>query len=129
MSMWGWIALGFVAILIGGFALPLVLSLKVTRRRTGRSYLQRRLRVMGWGNPYDPDTRACLDELVSMADFGTRFGATGSRIAQNAEFVRSLDALADVLLLWRRNPNDPMFASHGGAPSSYRTIFEKYGIR
>jgi hypothetical protein len=63
-----------------------------------------------------------------MADVATRFGATGSRIAQKAEFVRSLDASADVLLLWRRNPNDPMFASRGGVQNSYRSIFEKYGV-
>jgi hypothetical protein len=131
MNMWAWIGLAFASIIVVVVTLPLVLSSTGTRKRTGRKYLQRRLKTMGWGNPYDPNALpvACLDELVSMADIATRFGVIDSRVARNAEFVRSLDASADVLLLWRRNPNDSFFANDGGAKGSYRSIFEKYGVR
>lgn len=127
MSTWAWLALIIVATPIAWFLLKVALTFAIPERISGALLFKQELKKLGI--PYEHLPNEFFAECVARADKVSSFTGYGSKLKKKAEYVRTLENLAQMVSLWRREPDSQMFASHGNAPSTYRTLFEKYDLR
>lgn len=76
--------------------------------------------------PHERLPQEFFDECVQWAERLSSFTGHSSVIKKKAEFVYALENLANMLELWIKSTEDPMFQTHGETKNSYRVIFEKY---
>jgi hypothetical protein len=90
---------------------------------SGRAYLKQCL----VRNGIDPRTipEACIYEFVDFAMKTSSFPVRPSAAEFRARVVKSLETMASIFVLWRHDPRDSMFQGQ----SSYREIFERYGVK
>ena len=119
------IGLIIAAAIVGWVLIKTILSFTVPEETSGRKYLQQQLRLRGVSTENIP--AAFYADAIRWAQGVARVAERGNRgrLARKAEFVKALDTLAEMAVLWRREPNSPMFRSD---PLSYRALFEKAGI-
>ena len=123
MSIVLWILVSIFVV----FAIDVVaLKCLVPRNYTGALLLKTALRIRGV--PYDHLPSEFFSECVQRA---RRLSEVIGRnpISRRAEFVSSIENLANMVDLWRREPDSPMFRTHGSHRSSYTTLFESYDLR
>ena len=118
-----WIGLAVVLLVVAVFLFPLL----VPKTTTGIALFKKELQKRAIPHSHLPDH--FFHECIDFADKVSRFTGHGSTIKQRAEFVTTIETLADMVELWRRDPESPMFATHGGQQSTYRLLFERYDLR
>jgi|GEM_PF-4049445 len=126
MTTLGWIVLGVIAIPVAWFGILGVLSFAVPKSRSGALLLRKELRENRVSTDNLPSE--FYAECVKWADSVSRFSAQ-TPVARQAEFVRSIENLAQTAALWCREPDCPMFKIRGDEKNFYRETFEKYNVR
>ena len=127
MTSWVWILIAIAAIPLALWIIKVATAFAVPLHITARAYLKQQLSKSG----IDPRTvpEACIDDFVQFAMNSTSLAARSDTVKYRAEVVRILDMIAGLFLLWRNEPESPMFKSYGESKNSYREIFERYGIQ
>jgi hypothetical protein len=121
-----WIIAVILLLPVAWFVLKTVLAFAISEQITGVALLKQELRKHGV--PYQHLPPEFFKECVEWVTMPSVFTEHNSKIKQKAEFVRSIESLANMIVLWRAEPNNSMFVSHSGKPSSYRKLFEKYQL-
>ena len=121
MSVVIWILVVVVIISVAVF----IATYRVPIERSGALLMRKELRTRGI--PVEQLPPEFYAECVTFAKKVSMFSGPGA-INQRAAFVRAIENLADMAELWRREPSSLMFASQDGRPSTYRTLFERYGV-
>ena len=123
MSYIAWVVAAIVIVAIVLFALTFF----VPQHVSGILLLKRELKQRGV--PYEHLPDAFFEGCIDWADKLSGYTGHGTTVKKRAEFVRAIENLANMVQLWRREPDSPMFAVHGDRPSTYRTLFERYDLR
>jgi len=127
MSTVFWIAISVVALPIVWWLIKVATAFAVPQRVAGIALFKQELSKLGV--PYAHLPTGFFEECIAWAERVSSITGRKSAIERKAEFVRSIESLAQMAYLWRTEPNSPMFAQHGSQPSSYRTLFEKYNLK
>jgi hypothetical protein len=128
MSTVVWIIVTVVALFVAWYALQGVLAFTIPKRITGTLLLKQELRKNG----IQPDVLPAqfFSDCVRWADSVSMMAGDlpmrGSPVAKRAEFVRAIENLARMAVLWRDDPDSKMFKSWGQSKNGYRELFEKY---
>lgn len=127
MSAVLWFVAGAVAMIAAWYVFKPFLPFTGTDRTSGALLLRRELKRAGI--PCDHLPEQFYFDCVDFAEKVSSVAGYGSNLKRKAEYVRTIENLAQLVAEWRREPNSPMFATHGGRPSTYRVLFEKYDLR
>ena len=127
MSSAVWIVIGIVVLPLLWWLVKVAVSFLVPVSTSGRAYLKQRLTQLSIDPRSIPE--ACVDEFVAIAQKLSSFPARPGGAKFRAEVVRHLDTFAELFVLWKKNPDDSMFQSHGNEKNWYREIFERYGVK
>ena len=122
-----WIALALLVLPIAWWLIKVALAFAVPERYAGVALFKQELSKLGVPHAHLPPE--FFDECITWAERVSSFTGRKSPIERKAEFVRSIESLAQMVHLWRTEPDSPMFAQYGPQPSSYRTLFEKYNLK
>jgi hypothetical protein len=130
MGVFGWIAIAVVTLVVGWFAVQALVGLAVPLRVSGTLLLKqelRKCRVQVDGLP-----KEFFDDCVSWAAGVSQVASLGSRAAfsRQAEFVKAIESLAQMVALWICEPDSVMFKLRGEPPKNgYRALFQKYDLK
>lgn len=125
--MWLWIPLILVAILVAWFLLKVALTFMVPEKISGTLLFKSELKKLGI--PYQHLPKDFFVECVAWANKVSSVTGRHSTIERKAEFVKTIETLAHMVALWRREPDSPMFRPHENSRSTYSALFEKYELR
>ena len=125
-----WLEFGLAlvgAAVVGYYLIGFIAGSLLTERITGGALMQQELKKRGIRCEHLPK-----DFYDECADFATAVAnvhaATGGRFTRKLEFTRTIEALADLVVLWRTNPSDTTFKSYGDSENTYYRIFSKYDL-
>lgn len=122
-----WLILAVLLVPVGWFVLKTIIAFSVPQSVTGTLLFKQELKKRNI--PYQHLPPEFFAECVAWAERLSAFTGHGTVVKQKAEFVESLINLANMVELWRTEPNSPMFNQPNPSPSSYRSMFEKYDLR
>jgi hypothetical protein len=122
-----WLALLIVALPLAWWLVKVITAFAVPQRLAGIALFKQELHKLGVPHGHLPPE--FFQECVAWCERVSSFPRKKSAIERKAEFVRSIESLAQMVLLWRREPESPMFAQHGSQANGYRALFEKYNLR
>lgn len=126
MSTFVWLlALAALAPLLW-LLLKLGIAWTVPHKISGEALLKQTMKKNGIQYESFPD--AFFKESVELVDEVSKNMGYGSTVKTKAEFVSGIETFADIVRLWRTNPNDNMFKQWGDKPNFYRRLFEKHNI-
>lgn len=118
-----WFGGGAIGFLVLRFLIRLIVGTSATIEVASRAYLKQELSARGLDPGQVPG--GCIDDFVQLAiKLALTRHARTSNFAFRAAVVESLDSFADLFVLWRENPADPMFRED----NFYRDMFEKHGF-
>lgn len=116
-----------IALVAGYWLLSLAISAFAPLEYTGRAFLAKELRRRGVVAEDVPEQ--CISDFLEFALRAASFPPGKQRVEVRADYVRQLETIADLFVLWRANPDDPSFRDVGASGNPYRKIFENHGIQ
>jgi hypothetical protein len=129
MTVLIWIVIGVLGVIAAFVALQAILGFAVPIRVSGAQLLKQELRK-NWVRS-DNLPAEFYEGCVIWAQHasGMVVDLRTSSLAKKAEFVRTIESIAQMAALWIAEPDSPMFKSWGAGENGYRALFAKYDLK
>ena len=127
MSTVVWAAIILAALPLAWWLLKVTLAFAVPQRVSGIMLLKQELTKRGVSHSQLP--AEFFEECIAWCERVSSITGRRSELERKAEFVRSIESMSNMVDLWQKEPDSPMFAQHGSQPNTYRILFEKYNLK